>query len=192
MKCDRICSVACTVSNRSGSERIKRSAELDVGRGLGSDVACVGTALWADGGPIGPSPSIDQAINAGYPWLEIKCSRCKTPRAVDRAALTNVATTYVHDLESSQPAAVPELPQGQQAAGRRAAAVVAAQPGWRRDVTELTRLRDKETAREKWNIFYGDVCVGSCRRPEPRRSMGMEVRLPSWLRQVDRRAGRDL
>ncbi|GIQ78342.1 hypothetical protein BraRD5C2_67920 [Bradyrhizobium sp. RD5-C2] len=54
--------------------------------------------MWADGGPVDPSPSIDQAINADYPWLEIKCSRCKTPRAVDLAALPHVATAYVHDL----------------------------------------------------------------------------------------------
>src|SRR5260370_26726419 len=27
--------------------------------------------LWADGGPIDPSPTIDQAINGGFPWLEI-------------------------------------------------------------------------------------------------------------------------
>jgi hypothetical protein len=36
--------------------------------------------MWSDGGPIDPSPTIDQAINGGYPWLEIKCSRCLTPR----------------------------------------------------------------------------------------------------------------
>jgi len=34
----------------------------------------------------------------GYPWLEIKCSRCKTPRAVDLAALRHVPTTRVHAL----------------------------------------------------------------------------------------------
>ncbi|MBR1208896.1 MULTISPECIES: hypothetical protein [unclassified Bradyrhizobium] len=54
--------------------------------------------MWPDGGPIDPSPSIDQAVNAGYPWLEIKCSGCKTPRAVDLAALPHVGTTHVHDL----------------------------------------------------------------------------------------------
>jgi hypothetical protein len=54
--------------------------------------------MWADGGPIDPSPSIDEAINAGYPWLEIRCSRCKTPRAVDLAALRHAGTTMVHDL----------------------------------------------------------------------------------------------
>ncbi|MGL3104925.1 hypothetical protein [Bradyrhizobium sp. BR 1432] len=54
--------------------------------------------MWADGTPIDPSPSIDQAINGGYPWLEIECSRCKTRRDVDLAALSDPSTTFVHDL----------------------------------------------------------------------------------------------
>jgi hypothetical protein len=56
--------------------------------------------MWSDGGPIDPSPTIDQAINGGHAWLEIKCSRCKTPRSVDLAALKHAATTRVHDLAS--------------------------------------------------------------------------------------------
>ncbi|MEY9403640.1 hypothetical protein ABIF79_010015 [Bradyrhizobium japonicum] len=28
--------------------------------------------MWADGGPIDPSPTVDQAMNGGYPWLEIR------------------------------------------------------------------------------------------------------------------------
>ena len=54
--------------------------------------------MWSDFGPIDPSPTIDQAINGGYPWLEIKCSRCLTPRDVDLCALRHVPTTCVHDL----------------------------------------------------------------------------------------------
>ena len=54
--------------------------------------------MWADGEPIDPSPSVDQAINGGYPWLEIECSRCKTKRDVDLAALRHPPTTLVHDL----------------------------------------------------------------------------------------------
>ena len=54
--------------------------------------------MWSDGGPIDPSPTIDQAVNGGYPWLQIECSRCKTPRDVDLAALRRPATTFVHDL----------------------------------------------------------------------------------------------
>lgn len=54
--------------------------------------------MWADGEPIDPSPTIDQAINGGYCWLQIECSRCKAARDVDLAALTRPATTFVHDL----------------------------------------------------------------------------------------------
>jgi hypothetical protein len=43
--------------------------------------------MWSDGGPIDPSPTIDQAVNGGFPWLEIACSRCKTRRDVDLASL---------------------------------------------------------------------------------------------------------
>ncbi|MDN4987108.1 hypothetical protein QY049_28495 [Bradyrhizobium sp. WYCCWR 13022] len=56
--------------------------------------------MWADGEPINPSPTIDQAVNGGYPWIEIECSRCKTKRDVDLAALSHPPTTFVHDLAS--------------------------------------------------------------------------------------------
>jgi hypothetical protein len=29
--------------------------------------------MWSDGGPAQPSPTIGQAINGGFPWLEVKC-----------------------------------------------------------------------------------------------------------------------
>ncbi|MGY3610399.1 hypothetical protein [Bradyrhizobium sp. Leo121] len=54
--------------------------------------------MWADGEPIDPSPTIDQAVNGGFTWLEIECSRCKTRRDVDLAALPHPPTTFVHDL----------------------------------------------------------------------------------------------
>jgi hypothetical protein len=54
----------------------------------------------AYGEPIDPSPTVDQAINGGFPWLEIECSRCKAKRDVNLAQLPHVATTYVHDLAS--------------------------------------------------------------------------------------------
>jgi hypothetical protein len=47
--------------------------------------------MWSDGGPADPSPSIDQAINGGYGWLEIRCSRCRSPRSVDLCQLPHVA-----------------------------------------------------------------------------------------------------
>src|SRR5207302_10028774 len=30
--------------------------------------------MWSDGEPIDPSPTIDQAVKGGFPWLEIKCA----------------------------------------------------------------------------------------------------------------------
>ncbi|SEC01044.1 hypothetical protein [Bradyrhizobium erythrophlei] len=80
-----------SVEKRAAAEALIREAD---------DLFCQSwnERMWADGGPLDPSPSIDQAINAGYPWLEIKCSRCKMPRAVDLAALPHVTTTHVHDL----------------------------------------------------------------------------------------------
>jgi phage FluMu protein Com len=60
----------------------------------------VNERLWSDGGPFAPSPTIDQAINGGYAWLQIECSRCKAARDVDLAAITHAPTTFVHDLAS--------------------------------------------------------------------------------------------
>lgn len=56
--------------------------------------------MWSDGEPIDPSPTVDQAVNGGFPALEIQCSRCKTPSTVDLAALPHPSTTFVHDLAS--------------------------------------------------------------------------------------------
>jgi hypothetical protein len=49
--------------------------------------------MWPDGGPVDRSPTVDQAINGGYPWLEIARSRCKAKRDVDLAALPHVPMT---------------------------------------------------------------------------------------------------
>ena len=54
--------------------------------------------MWSAGETIDPSPTIDQAINGGFPWLKIECSRCKTPNDVDLAALRRPRTKFAHDL----------------------------------------------------------------------------------------------
>ena len=41
--------------------------------------------MWSDGEPIDPSPTIDQAVNGGFPWLEIQCARWEA--SVDNPAL---------------------------------------------------------------------------------------------------------
>jgi hypothetical protein len=74
--------------------------------------------MWSDGGPIDPSPTIEQAINGGFPWLEIECSRCKTKRDVDLCALKRPPMTCVHDLAGRL------ICQKCQAAGRRPSATL--------------------------------------------------------------------
>jgi hypothetical protein len=44
--------------------------------------------------------TIDQAVNGGFPWLEIQCARRKTPSDVDLAAMKHPPSTFVHDLAS--------------------------------------------------------------------------------------------
>src|SRR6202012_6133584 len=56
--------------------------------------------MWSDGEPIDPSPTIDQAVNGGLPWLEIQWARCKTPKGVDLAEMNHPPSRFVHDIAS--------------------------------------------------------------------------------------------
>ena len=56
--------------------------------------------MGCDGEPIDPSPTIDQAVNGGFCWLEIRCERRKSPSDVDLAAMKHLPTIFVHDLAS--------------------------------------------------------------------------------------------
>lgn len=67
--------------------------------------------MWSDGEPIDPSPTIDQAVNGGFPWLEIRCARCKTPSDVDLAAMKHPPTI------ERRPAPVFFMPAGALLAG---------------------------------------------------------------------------
>src|SRR4029450_3115687 len=49
--------------------------------------------MWSDGEPIDPSPTIDQAVNGGFTWLEIECSRCQTKHDVDLSRVGAPPTT---------------------------------------------------------------------------------------------------
>src|SRR6185437_6623456 len=73
------------LATRSGEARIKGEALIRTA----DQLLCESwnERMWADGEPIDPSPTIDQAINGGYSWLEIECSRCKSLRNVDLAGL---------------------------------------------------------------------------------------------------------
>jgi hypothetical protein len=56
--------------------------------------------MWSAGGPVEPSPTLSEALNGGYPWLEVQCSRCKTKRSVDLAGIRRPPDSFVHELEA--------------------------------------------------------------------------------------------
>jgi hypothetical protein len=80
---------------------------------------------WSARLPVSPRarPYIDDA-DGPIPWLEIKCSRCKTPRDVDLCALRHVPTTCVHDLAGRL--VLSEVQEGWEATGCQAAPACAA------------------------------------------------------------------
>src|SRR5260221_9855660 len=71
--------------------------------------------MWSDGEPIDPSPTIDQAVNGGFPWLEIQCARCKTPSDVEPRG--DEASADHLRPPSRQSAALPQVRQGRPASG---------------------------------------------------------------------------
>jgi hypothetical protein len=50
-------------------------------------------------GPAQPSPTIGDAINGGYRYLEVHCHGCDTHQAVDLGIIRRPKTTPVHELE---------------------------------------------------------------------------------------------
>ena len=72
--------------------------------------------MWSDGEPIDPSPTIDQAVNGGFPWLEIQCARCKTPSDVDLAAMKHPPSDLC--VRSRGPFALSKVREGRTAPRR--------------------------------------------------------------------------
>jgi len=50
-------------------------------------------------GPAQPSPTIGDAINGGYPYLEVRCLGCDTNQTVPLDIIRRPKTTPVHELE---------------------------------------------------------------------------------------------
>jgi hypothetical protein len=50
-------------------------------------------------GPAQPSPTLGDAINAGYPYLEVKCLGCNTHQTVALDIVRRPKATPVHELE---------------------------------------------------------------------------------------------
>lgn len=80
------------------SEELRAEGEALIRRANGLLCESWNERMWADGEPIDPSPSIGQAVNGGYSWIQIECSRCRAARDVDLAELPHATTTFVHDL----------------------------------------------------------------------------------------------
>jgi hypothetical protein len=53
------------------------------------------------GGPAQPSPTIEQCLNGGYGWLEVKCHRCDTKTSIPLDAIRCPRTTPIWKLEAS-------------------------------------------------------------------------------------------
>ncbi len=51
------------------------------------------------GGPAQPSPLLGDALNAGYRYLEVKCSGCETHNAVDLTTIRRPKETPIWQLE---------------------------------------------------------------------------------------------
>ncbi|MFK4505928.1 hypothetical protein LPJ38_32355 [Bradyrhizobium daqingense] len=50
-------------------------------------------------GPAQPSPTIGEAINGEYPYLEVRCLGCDTSQSVALDIIRRPKTTPVHELE---------------------------------------------------------------------------------------------
>ena len=50
-------------------------------------------------GPAQPSPTVGDALNGGYPYLEVKCLGCETHQTVALNIVRRPKTTPIHELE---------------------------------------------------------------------------------------------
>src|SRR5947207_8292280 len=62
--------------------------------------------LWSEqmegfGGPAQPSPTIGQALNSGYGFLEVQCRRCETRTSVPLEYVRRQRGTPIWKLEAS-------------------------------------------------------------------------------------------
>jgi hypothetical protein len=50
-------------------------------------------------GPAQPSPALGDALNGGYPYLEVRCLGCDTHQTVALTVVRRPKTTPIHELE---------------------------------------------------------------------------------------------
>jgi|GEM_PF-648292 len=82
--------------------QIKMSAErAKLARKEADTLACVAwnERMLGYKGPAQPSPTIGDAINGGYPYLEVRCLGCDTNQTVALEIIRRPKATPVHELE---------------------------------------------------------------------------------------------
>jgi len=84
---------SASIKKRAAGEKLIREAD---------DLACQSwnERMWSEGGPAQPSPTIGQALNADYRWLEVQRTRCRKRLSVDLSAI-RPSHTEIHQLENS-------------------------------------------------------------------------------------------
>jgi hypothetical protein len=55
--------------------------------------------MFGFGGPAQPSPTLGDALNAGYLYLEVRCLGCDTHQTVALDVVRRAKTTPIHELE---------------------------------------------------------------------------------------------
>ncbi|WP_439400645.1 hypothetical protein ACNJYA_20610 [Bradyrhizobium sp. DASA03068] len=82
--------------------RIKMAAErAREARKEADKLACVAwnSRMLGYKGPAQPSPTIGDAINGGYPYLEVRCHGCDTNQTIALEIIRRPKTTPIHELE---------------------------------------------------------------------------------------------
>ncbi|UWU72477.1 hypothetical protein [Bradyrhizobium sp. NC92] len=82
--------------------QIKMSAErAREARKEADKLACVAwnSRMLGYKGPAQPSPTIGDAINGGYPYLEVRCQGCDTNQTIALEIIRRPKTTPIHELE---------------------------------------------------------------------------------------------
>jgi hypothetical protein len=85
------------MAHPSGIRRSKPSKPA--GLRIISPVSPGASEMLAFQGPAQPSPTLGDAINGGYPYLEVKCLGCETHQTVALNIVRRPKTTPIHELE---------------------------------------------------------------------------------------------
>ena len=93
-------------SDKLRAAQIQRRAAEEAARRADHRIAAAECEIWSAqmegyGGPAQPSPTIAQALRAGYFFLEVKCHRCEHRGAVDLRTLRRREGTAIWQLEAS-------------------------------------------------------------------------------------------